>query len=83
MIVEIKENIRDFIVENMVIYDDDVTFTDADNIFELGFVDSMFALKLVTFIETEFEIKVGNEDLNLANFSSVDNIVNFVNKKSS
>ncbi len=76
-----KENIREFIGDNMVIYDDDVTFTDADNIFELGFVDSMFALKLVTFIETEFGIKVGNEDLNLANFSSVDNIVNFVNKK--
>lgn len=79
--MEMRENIRKFIEENMVIYDDEVSFRDSDNIFELGFVDSMFALKLVTFIESEFTLTVGNDDLNLTNFSSIDNIVSFINQK--
>lgn len=76
-----KENIRKFIEENMVIYDDTRTFSDSDNIFALGFVDSMFALKLVTYIEKEFNVKVENDDLNLENFSSVDNIADFIGRK--
>ena len=76
-----KEKIREFIEENMVIYDDAAKFSDTDNIFELGFVDSMFALKLVTFIEKEYNVKVENDDLNLSNFSSVENIANFISKK--
>lgn len=76
-----KQTIRKFIEENMVIYDESVTFSDSDNIFELGFVDSMFALKLVVFIETEYGLKVGNEDLNLQNFSSIDHISDFIERK--
>ncbi len=79
--MELKGKIRNFIEENMTIYDDEAVFADDDNIFELGFVDSMFALKLVTFIEREFAIQVANDDLVLDNFSTVDNITNFINSK--
>lgn len=79
--MELKEQIRDFIDDNLNIYEDDLHFSDNDNIFALGFVDSLFALKLVTFIEKEYAIKVENEDLSLTNFNSVDNIVDFIRVK--
>ena len=57
------------------------SFGPDDNIFKSGLVNSMFALQLITFLENEFEITVSNDDLNLKNFSSVNNMRNFVNQK--
>lgn len=55
---------------------------DSDNIFKLGFVDSMFALQLVYFVEKEFQVAVDDDDLDLSNFNSVDAIDRFVKSKS-
>lgn len=53
---------------------------DAD-IFELGFVNSLFAMQLVTWVEQEFDITVEDDDLELSNFNSVSAIVCFVQRK--
>ena len=45
--MEIKEKIRGFIEENLVVFEDEATFSDDDNIFELGFVNSLFAMRMV------------------------------------
>ena len=44
---------------------------DDDDIFELGLANSLFALRLVTFVEEEFQMTVENADLKLDNFRSV------------
>lgn len=54
---------------------------DQDDIFGLGFVNSLFAMQLVTFVESQFQIRVDNEDLDINNFRSVDAIVGFVARK--
>ena len=79
--MELKEKIRKFIEDNLVVFEDEADFTDSDNIFEMGFVNSLFAMKLVNHIETEFDIEVDNEDLEISNFSSVDRIVQYINDK--
>ena len=79
--MELKKEIRKFIENNLVVFDDEVQFTDKDNIFELGFVNSLFAMKILNYIESEFNITVDNEDIDIKNFSSVDIIVNFINIK--
>ena len=76
-----SERIREFVKMNLSVYDDDVILGDDDNIFELGFVDSPFAIQLICFIEEEFEIKVGDDDLDIDNFTSVNRIAEFVSKK--
>lgn len=76
--MEHKQKIRDFISANLVIADDAIEFADADNIFERGFVNSLFAMQLLNFVESEFGITVENEDLDMANFSSVINIERLV-----
>lgn len=59
----------------------DVQFTDTDDIFQTGLVNSLFALQLVVFLEKSFDITVENEDLNLDNFRSVSNMEAFILKK--
>jgi methoxymalonate biosynthesis acyl carrier protein len=80
-IVQPSERIREFVKTNLSVYDDDVVLGDDDNIFELGFVDSPFAIQLVCFIEEEFKIKIGDDDLDIDNFTSVNRIAEFVSRK--
>lgn len=79
--MELKEKIRKFIEDNLVVFEDEADFSDSDNIFEMGFVNSLFAMKLVSYIEQEFSIEVDNDDLEISNFSSVDRIVGYVENK--
>ena len=79
--VDLEKNIRGFIERNLVLLDDEVALKNDDDIFDLGFVDSLFALQLISFLEETFAIEVNDQDLDISNFSSVTAIVAFVNKK--
>jgi methoxymalonate biosynthesis acyl carrier protein len=52
-----------------------------EDIFNAGFVNSLFAMKLVVFLEKEFSLAVGPEDLDLANFRSIAAMTRFVERK--
>src|SRR5947209_1300971 len=52
-----------------------------EDIFALGFVNSLLAMQLVAFVEKEFAIKVEDEDLDLDNFRSIGAISRLVAKK--
>lgn len=54
---------------------------DDEDIFALGFVNSLLAIQLVAFVEKEFGIEVGDEDLDIANFRSIDKIDELVGRK--
>lgn len=53
-----------------------------EDIFALGFVNSLLAMQLVAFVEKEFGIKVEDEDLDLDNFRSINAISSLVARKS-
>jgi acyl carrier protein len=59
----------------------DVDVADDEDLFASGLVNSLFAMQLVLFVEKEFSIKVENEDLDLANFRSVNAITGFIQHK--
>lgn len=52
------------------------------DIFEGGYVNSLFAMQLVMFIENEFELNIADTDLNIDNFRSINSICSFVSYKS-
>ena len=56
------------------------SFTDQDDIFALGFVNSLFAMELVVFVEKTFQMRISNEDLTLANFRSVQSVTELVER---
>ena len=72
-------SIRAFIERHLVI--DEAVFSDSDNIFEMGFVNSLFAMQLLTYVQNEFNIVIDDDDIEISNFSSIDNIVNLIEKK--
>ena len=47
---------------------------DDEDIFSLGFVNSLLAMQLVNFIEKEFGVEVDDDDLDLDNFRTINNI---------
>ena len=69
----VKEFIGRFFRNRDLRYDEDI--------FAAGFVNSMFAMQLVNLVEREFGIAVEDEDLDLANFSTIDAIAALVERK--
>jgi acyl carrier protein len=55
--------------------------TDEDDIFALGFGNSLFAMQLVNFVEGKFGIEIDSEDLEMKNFRSVRAISELVERK--
>lgn len=54
---------------------------DDEDIFASGFVNSMFAMQLVQFVESAFGVTVEDEDLEIDNFKSVNAIAALVERK--
>jgi methoxymalonate biosynthesis acyl carrier protein len=79
--MESREKIRQFIENNLDVYEDEAYFTDKDNIFELGIVNSLFTVRIIRFVEAEFNIVLLEEDMEIENFNSVDNILKFIRFK--
>ena len=79
--MESREKIRQFIENNLDVFEDEAHFTDKDNIFELGIVNSLFTVRIIRFVEAEFNIVLLEEDMEIENFNSVDNILKFIRFK--
>jgi acyl carrier protein len=73
---EYKEQIREFLKKTKKVD----MLNDDDDLFKKGFVNSVFALQLVNFIEKNFKIKLKNKDITEENFRSINNIINTVSK---
>jgi acyl carrier protein len=52
-----------------------------EDIFALGFVNSLLAMQLVAFVEKEFAIQVEDADLDLDNFRSINAISSLIARK--
>jgi hypothetical protein len=76
-----REEIRAFIEANMCTLDDDVRLRDDDNIFAKGYVGSLFAMRLLGLVETLSGSTVADEDILLANFSSIDAMVALIRRQ--
>ena len=75
--VDIKSQIQGYL-ERVTRHPD---LRDDQKIFEDGIVNSIFAVELVLSIEELFNITVENDDLDLANFASINAIATFIVRK--
>jgi acyl carrier protein len=73
----VKEAVRNFINSSINID----TLGDDENLFESGIVNSLFAVQLMTFVENKFGIEIGMDDLEIANFKSINATAAFVARK--
>ena len=77
MAFEIKSDIRSFLGKHFNNYD----LQDDEDIFTLGFVNSLFAIQLVLFVEQTYQITIENEDLDIDNFRTINAITRLVQQK--
>ncbi|GAB3033600.1 hypothetical protein GCM10027285_15630 [Oleiagrimonas citrea] len=54
---------------------------DADDVFAGGYVNSLFAMQLIAWLEKEFSIAIEDDDLQLSNFSTIDSIAQMLDRK--
>ena len=78
-LAEIKNKIREYIVETSYVSPEEVK--DDSLIFIEGLLDSMGFIMLISYIEETFVFKAKDSELLEDNFQSVDAIASFVTKK--
>ena len=59
-----------------------IELADDQDIFALGFVNSLFAMELVMFVEKTFGITIPNEELRIDNFRTADTMAGRVARRS-
>jgi len=77
--IEIKEQIRQFIIESTYAPEPDVK--DDTLIFVQGLFDSMGFILLINFIEEKYGIKTDDSELMEENFESINAIAGFIERK--
>ncbi|GGM42542.1 hypothetical protein GCM10011608_28970 [Micromonospora sonchi] len=75
--MEIRQRVLGFITARFPLAE----LTGSEDIFSLGFVNSLFAMELVMFVEKEFGITVPNEALRIDNFRTADSIAALVQRQ--
>lgn len=79
--MQLKTELRDFIIQNFLYGQEDNGFTDNDSFLEKGIIDSTGVLELVSFIEGKYEISVADEELIPDNFDSLNKLSTFISNK--
>jgi acyl carrier protein len=76
-----KEQIRTYIMDNILLGSADKSIADDDSFLEKGIIDSTGILELVAFVEDEFDIEVGDEELIPDNFDSIEKLAVYTQGK--
>jgi acyl carrier protein len=76
-----RQELRQFIVSNFMLGEDDAALGDDASFLELGIVDSTGVLELVSFLEQRYAIKVDDEDLVPENLDTIHNLLGFLERK--
>lgn len=74
---EIKDKIYSFLSGHF----GDYQLKEDEDIFATGFINSMFAMQLVLFIEEEFQLTIKDEELDFENFRSVNAMTQLIEGK--
>ncbi len=78
---DIQEKLRAFIIDNFLFGNADGLENNSSFLDE-GIIDSTGVLELVDFLEEQFSVTVGDDELIPENLDSVDNIVAYLGRKS-
>jgi acyl carrier protein len=79
--VDLRREIRQFIVEVFAFGDESVLASDDTSLLESRVLDSTDVLELIVFVEGRFGIKVEDDEVVPENFDSVSKVHEFVTRK--
>lgn len=76
-----NEEICNYIKENLLMGQSDITLTPEDDLLGSGLVDSIGMMKLIGFIESKYDFTVPPQDMIIENFMTVVAISNYVQQQ--
>ena len=78
---EIQKRVREYIIENFLLGEEEADFFDDQSFLETGLIDSTGILEVITFLEESYEITIEDEEMIPENLDSVENVARFVSTK--
>ena len=73
----VKTTLRAYLNDALNVTD----FEDDTALIDMGYLDSMQALELAMFVADEFDIELTQDDMRVENFSSLQAVEDFINRK--
>jgi acyl carrier protein len=77
----LREQIRDYIIENFLFGDAEPLTGDEISLLDKGIIDSVGVMELVAYLESDHGLTIEDADLVPDNLDSVANLVGFVERK--
>lgn len=78
---EIQKQVREYVIENFVLGDEEEELSDSQSFLDTGLIDSTGILEVIGFLEDEYEITIEDDEMIPENLDSVDRIARFVHAK--
>jgi len=78
---EIKKTVKEYILKEFLPGENPEALTDATPLVTGGILDSLASLKLVTFLEEQFNIQIEAHEVNVDSLNTLNDIAKFVQIK--
>jgi len=80
--MELQDNVREFIVRHVLDGSNRPgVLSDTDSLVNSGLVNSLSIVEIITFIEERFGVDVGDGEIDINDFDSVNNICDLIQRK--
>lgn len=77
----LRDQLREFILENYLFTDDQNELSDDSSFLETGILDSMGVLELIAFLNEDLGVKVETGEMVPENLDGIDRLLTFIEKK--
>jgi acyl carrier protein len=80
-LTETKQQIRNFIENNFMICREPESLDEDKSLLEQGLIDSTGVLELVAFLEKNFSVTIGDDEVTIQNLGSLNKMTKFIDDK--
>lgn len=77
----VEQEIRAFLAENFSLGHVTANIPSNQSLSERGFIDSVGIVEVLTFLETQYEIRINDDETVPENIDTIDNMVRFIDRK--
>ena len=77
----VEDQVREFVNETFLIFEDDLDIDDSDSFFDTGIIDSTGVQELAAFIEKTFNIQINDDEFIPDNLDSIEKLCRFIRRK--
>ena len=77
----ILKEVREYIIENFLLGDEEDELSDSDSFLESGLIDSTGILEVIAFLEETYDVEIADEEMIPENLDSVERVARFIASK--